>query len=108
MWGLLGVFKGVAFLPHVSKVFSLEDIELVLKLATRACGGTVLNPSVYHGVLGRILGGFVFLCCVSKVYRLEDIELVPNLATRALGGTVLYPVSTSVKCKGVLLFTPCL
>ena len=56
----MGDFRGVCFLPHLSKVYSLEDIELVQNLAIRACGGSVVYPSVYQGVLGGILGGFVF------------------------------------------------
>ncbi len=63
---------GVSFLTHVSKVFSLEDIELVLNLATRAYGGTVGYPSVYQGLIGGILGGLVFYpvslkCIVYKI-----------------------------------------
>ena len=50
----------VPFLPHISKVYRLEDIDLVQNLATRDYGGTVVYPSVYKGVLGWILGGFVF------------------------------------------------
>ena len=66
---------GVSFLTHVSKVFSLEDIELVLNLATRAYGGTVGYPSVYQGLIGGILGsqGLSFLPRLSKVYGSEDI-----------------------------------
>ena len=51
---------GVCFLPHVYKVYSLEDIELVPNMTTRACGGTAVYPIVYQGVLGGIVRGFVF------------------------------------------------
>ena len=33
---------GLCFLPCVSNLYSLEVIELVPNLATRACGGTVV------------------------------------------------------------------
>ena len=54
----MGDFRGLCFSPHVTKVYSLEDIDLVQNLATRAYGGTVVHPSVYQGVLDGILGGF--------------------------------------------------
>ena len=50
---------GVSLLLHVSNMYSLEDINLVKNLATRACDGTVVYPSVYQGVLGGILSDFV-------------------------------------------------
>ena len=56
----MGISRGFAIYPHVSKVNSLEALELVLNLTTRACGGTVVYPSVYQGVKGGILGVFVF------------------------------------------------
>ena len=42
-------------------MYGLEDIELVPNLATRACGGTVVYPNTYQGILGTILKGFSFL-----------------------------------------------
>ena len=64
----------VPFLPHVSKVYRLEDIDSVQYLATRDYGGSVVYQSVSKGVLGGILGGFVFYllsveCIVWKIYR---------------------------------------
>ena len=38
-------------------MYSLEDITLVLNLATRACSGTVVYP---EGFLGKFEGGFAF------------------------------------------------
>ena len=75
----------------MSKMYSLEYIESVPNLATRACGGTVVYPNVYWGFVRMILGGFAFLPHVSKVYSLQDMELVPNLANRACGGTAVFP-----------------
>ena len=53
-------------------MYSLKDIRLVLNLATRACGGAVVYPSVYQGVLEGIFVGFVFYsvslkCIVEKI-----------------------------------------
>ena len=59
--GILGgILQDVFFLPHVSKVYSLENIELVPNLATRACGGTAVYPNVHQGIPGKIYGGFAF------------------------------------------------
>ena len=38
---------GGCFLPHVSKVCSLEDIELIENFATRACGCIVVYTLGY-------------------------------------------------------------
>ncbi len=51
---------GVRFLPCVSYMDSLEDIELVQNLATRACGGTVVYPG---GFYGQFKGGITFTLC---------------------------------------------
>ena len=48
---------GVCFLPHVSKMFTLEYIQIVQNLATRACGGTVVYPGRFYGKFHR---GFAF------------------------------------------------
>ena len=46
--GIIKSIQGVvSFLPHDSKVYRLEDIDLVHNLATRDYGGTVVYPSVY-------------------------------------------------------------
>ena len=45
----------LCFLPHVLKVYSLKDLELIPNMATRACGGTVVYPIVYQGFLGVII-----------------------------------------------------
>ena len=52
-------------------MYSLEDIFLVLNLANRACGGTVVYPGV---VLGIFEGGFAFypmslMFIVKKIYN---------------------------------------
>ncbi len=65
-------------------MYSLEDIELVPNLATRACGGSVVYLNAYQGILGGILRGVGFLLHVTKVYSLEDIDLVPNVTLGSL------------------------
>ena len=52
-------------------MYSLEDIELVLNLATKACVGTVVYPV---GFLGKFEGGFAFypmslMFIVKKIYN---------------------------------------
>ena len=54
---------GGGFLPQISKVYSLEIMELVPNLASKACGGTEVYP-------GRFCGeyqGCCFLPCVSNI-----------------------------------------
>ena len=89
-------------LPGVSEVYSLEDIQLVPNLATRACGGTVVYPGMF---CGPVEGG-LFLPCVSNMYSLKDIWLVPNMATRACGDAVVYPGGFYYKYHEDFVFYP--
>ena len=50
-------FKGLCFLPHVSNMYSLEDIKLVPNFATGDCGGTVVYPG---GSRVNFKGGLLF------------------------------------------------
>ena len=47
-------------LSQVFAGYCSKDVELVANLATRACVGTVVYPSVDQGFLEGILGDFVF------------------------------------------------
>ena len=67
--GTVAYPKRGLFLPHISNMYSLDDIKLVPNLATRGCGGTLVYPG---GLLGKFQGEFAFYsisltCIVSKI-----------------------------------------
>ena len=64
-----GAFRRLSFLPSVSKVYSLKDIELVPNLATRACGGTVVYA---RSSRLKFKGGLFFTPC-HQSSKLKDI-----------------------------------
>ena len=50
-WGQIS--WGVCFFPCVSEMFTLEYIQIVQNLATRACGGTVVYLGGFYGKFHR-------------------------------------------------------
>ena len=88
----------VAFLPQVSKVYSLEDIDLVPNLATRACGGTVVYPVLGLNLRVQFLGTImshkdklVFLPHVSYVYRIRRYRVSSKFGHQGLSWQCSLP-----------------